>query len=292
MLSRAASLLAVAWRFSGPPARCFALGGDNPLGGHGAELLPDGVSARGLVTDATDNAIDRGLQFLALQQGRGGRSDGSFGNYHYESNIAITSLAGLAFMAAGNQPNRGPYGHCVNKVLQFLVRQAQTQPLGYLHAPARNINGAMYGHGFATLLLAEACGMVQDKRLASIVRECLKQAVQVILNAQNGEGGWRYVPFASDADLSVTVCQMMALRSARNAGIAVPSVKVANCVRYVKKCQLDNGAFRYQLTVNRNNGTGFARTAAGVSRSIVPASILGTPRVIPFERSNAGSSFC
>ena len=45
-------------------------------------------------------------------------------------------------------------------------------------------------------------------------------AVRCIQNAQNREGGWRYLPGAEDADMSVTVCQVMALRAAA-AGLAI-----------------------------------------------------------------------
>jgi hypothetical protein len=57
----------------------------------------------------------------------------------------------------------------------------------------------------------------------------------------------------------------MALRSARNAGIAVPKSTVQNCIKYVKACQnpggFSDGGFRY----TRHPGpSGFARSAAGV----------------------------
>ena len=71
----------------------------------------------------------------------------------------------------------------------------------------------MYDHGFATLFLAEVYGMTRTPKL----RNSLERAVRLIINAQNKEGGWRYEPDSKDADLSVTVCQVMALRAARNA---------------------------------------------------------------------------
>jgi len=61
----------------------------------------------------------------------------------------------------------------------------------------------------------------------------------------------------------VTICQIMALRAARNAGIAVPKDRVDRCTEYVKRCQdvFGDGGFRYQA---QGGPTGFARTAAGV----------------------------
>ena len=84
---------------------------------------------------------------------------------------------------------------------------------------AETSHGPMYGHGFATLFLGEIYGMnPADER----VRDALGRAVRLIVNSQNDEGGWRYNPVPFDADVSVTICEIMALRSARNAGIKVP----------------------------------------------------------------------
>ena len=76
----------------------------------------------------------------------------------------------------------------------------------------------MYSHGFGTLFLAEAYGMTHRPE----IREKLQKAVQLIIDTQNNEGGWRYQPVKHDADLSVTICQINALRAARNAGLYVP----------------------------------------------------------------------
>ena len=72
----------------------------------------------------------------------------------------------------------------------------------------------MYSHGFGTLFLAEAYGMTRRPE----IREKLEKAVRLIIDTQNSEGGWRYQPVRRDADLSVTICQINALRAARNAG--------------------------------------------------------------------------
>ena len=115
----------------------------------------------------------------------------------------------------------------------------------------------MYGHGFATLFLAECYGMTQRADL----REKLTKAVKLIVDTQNKEGGWRYLPQRNDADISVTIAQMMALRAARNAGLYVPKETVDRCVDYVKKCQNDDGGFMYQLP---RGPSMFPRSAAGV----------------------------
>jgi hypothetical protein len=241
-----------------------ALGFPALIDGPGEEALPDGSAARGMITPKTDQAIENGLRYLSLNKLR----DGSFGTNFYTGNTAVTSLAALAFMAAGYMPNRGQYGRVVTDALRFILDQGdkdRTFP-GYLHNPNATPHGPMYGHGFATLFLAEAYGQVHDKDLRARVENTLHKAVKLILNSQNAQGGWRYTPNSPEADLSVTVCQIMALRGARNAGVDVPKSKVDKCVAYVKNCQDRNqGWFRYMIQGGGNGQQGFARTAAGVA---------------------------
>jgi hypothetical protein len=243
----------------------LALPGDNPKGGDGREALPDGSASKGMITPRTDQAIERGLSFLSATQR--GRVPGSFGTRGYTGNVAVSSLAALAFMAAGNQPNRGPYGRVVLDALRYVLAQENRAPggrPGFLHNPLDASHGPMYGHGFGTLFLAEVSGMVHDRALREELDAKLHRAVKLILDSQNSEGGWRYDPEPRDADISVTICQIMALRAARNAGIAVPKSKVDKCVEYVKACQDRFGYFRYQKRGGGGDNQAFARTAAGV----------------------------
>ena len=180
----------------------------------------------------------------------------------------MTSLGALAFMAGGHQPNRGPYGRNVTNALKFVLSMENRDGRnpGFLHNPGATPHGPMYGHGFGSLFLAEVSGMVHDKALREEVQKKLHRAVDLILSSQTKGGGWRYMPRPNDADISVTICQIMALRAARNAGIAVPKSRVDDCVKYVKACQdRKEGWFKYMLEGLGGGGQqAFARTAAGV----------------------------
>ncbi|MHC5539696.1 prenyltransferase/squalene oxidase repeat-containing protein, partial [Singulisphaera rosea] len=173
----------------------------------------------------------------------------------YRGNIAITSLAGLAFMASGSSPGRGPYGPQVDKALLYVMEN--TSPSGFIAVQGSSTNGPMYSHGWGALFLAEAYGMTRRPE----IREKLQKAVHLIVDTQNNEGGWRYQPVRRDADLSVTICQINALRAARNAGLFVPKETVENCIRYVKQSQNPDGGFRYML---QGGPSAFPRSAAGV----------------------------
>jgi hypothetical protein len=211
--------------------------------------VPEGVAE--MITPDAQRAIDLGLAWLA----RGQNADGSFGNGTYRGNIAVTSLAGLAFMSSGSSPGRGPYGAYIDKALGYVMDN--TSPSGFIAVSAASTHGPMYSHGFGTLFLAEAYGMTHRPE----IREKLQKAVRLIIDTQNTEGGWRYQPVRRDADLSVTICQINALRAARNAGIFVPKETVENCIRYVKQSQNPDGGFRYML---QGGASSFPRSAAGV----------------------------
>ncbi|VTS03957.1 prenyltransferase/squalene oxidase repeat-containing protein [Tuwongella immobilis] len=211
-----------------------------------------------LMTPEAERAVERGLSFLATTQA----DDGSFGDRQlYRGNVSVTSLAALAFMAGGHQPGRGRYGSNVLRALQFVLSKEQRQPAGFLHNPIGPQQLQMYSHGFGTLFLAEVYGMIPDRELQKRTRDTLERAVQLIIRAQNSEGGWRYQPFPQMADVSVTICQIMALRSARNAGLFVPKSTVDRCVKYVMECQTPDGGFSY---FRQQGPSAFARSAAGV----------------------------
>ena len=143
----------------------------------------------------------------------------------------------------------------IDKALPYVMDN--TSPSGFIAVAASSTHGPMYSHGFGTLFLAEAYGMTHRPE----IREKLRKAVRLIIDTQNNEGGWRYQPIRSDADLSVTICQINALRAARNAGLYVPKETVDACIRYVKQSQNPDGGFRYML---QGGASAFPRSAAGV----------------------------
>ncbi|WP_250846717.1 prenyltransferase/squalene oxidase repeat-containing protein [Aquisphaera insulae] len=211
--------------------------------------VPEGTAE--ILTPEADRAIQNALAWLAKAQ----NADGSFGTATYRGNIAVTSLAGLAFMSAGSTPGRGPYGTQIDKALAYVLEN--TSPSGFISVASSSTHGPMYSHGFGTLFLAEAYGMTHRPE----IREKLQKAVRLIIDTQNNEGGWRYQPVRNDADISVTICQINALRAARNAGLYVPKETVDACIRYVKQAQNADGGFRYML---QGGTSAFPRSAAGV----------------------------
>lgn len=235
-----------------------------PVGAPAQEVLPP-VNAAGLaeqpgvargdeLTPETRDAIDRGLEWLSKRQ----KPDGSFGsNDSYGSISAVTALSGLAFMSAGHLPGRGKYGQQVQKAVDYLVNNAQESGL----LAAESSHGVMYSHGFATLFLGEVYGMTGDER----VKEKLQKAVRLLHRSQNPEGGWRYMPVPADADVSVTICSVMGLRAARDAGIKVEKEVIDKAIAYVRRCRNPDGGFSYIANMGGGGGSAFERSAAGVA---------------------------
>jgi len=199
------------------------------------------------LTVEVESAIDRGLKCLASQQNK----DGSWGN-QYKG--AATSLSLMAFMLKGHFPKKGLYGSNVDRGIEYLLKKS-AEGSGY-------IGSSMYEHALSTLALSEAWGMSDRDE----VRDALKRGVDIILRAQANSGGWRYDPRPTDADVSVTAMQLVALASAREAGILVPTKTIEKAVRYVKGCQVaGSGGFGYA----DNHSPIFSRSAAGLMSLLI-----------------------
>ncbi len=210
-------------------------------------------------------SVERGLQYLARRQDpRTGSIENGEGY-----RVAVDSLAGLAFLASGQAGKGGKYSATVRGLAQSVL-SCQSE-IGYF----QDRKSRMYGHGFATLFLAELYGMTEE--MDERVRSGLKRAVRVIEMSQSPQGGWDYLPAPSflgsfegggrsGSDSSITVCQTMALRAARGLGIQVDPQVVARARKYIRDAQNEDGGFSYRLDIPFGFGreSKFPRSAAGV----------------------------
>ena len=203
-----------------------------------------------LYTIKIDTAIEKGLAYLQASESRG-----VFSSPRWGQNIGVCSLAGLAFLSRGYRIGQGDRGQAILRIAKRIESQAQAS--GFFYDERSSSHGPMYEHGFATLFFAELSGTGPSAADSSK----LKSAVEVIVRSQNTEGGWRYVPSPTDSDLSVTVCQVMALRAAKNSGIFVPQECIQAAVNYLRKSQNSDGGFSYKLDGGPSR---FALTAAAV----------------------------
>jgi hypothetical protein len=179
-----------------------------------------------------DVIYTRGLTYLAKSQNAQGFWNDSSGDEPGVVGLCIT-----AFLALGDDPNHGPYAQNIRRGLDYILsKQNKVKDNGF-------IGSSMYTHGFATLALAEAYGVVDHPKIG----EGLKKAVELILSAQkrNPFNGWRYTPDARDADSTVSGCQIVALLAARNAGFPVPDEAIKKALAYMANCRGTNGSYGY-----------------------------------------------
>lgn len=207
-----------------------------------------------------DESIARALRFLSEEQNQ----TGSWRAGTYGDSTATTSMAVMAFMAAGHVPGEGPYGLQINRGIRWVIQQQQAN--GMLIGKGRS-HGPMYSHGISALMLAEAVGMMDDEQLGKDVRRALERAIKVILQAQNHRkepahrGGWRYYTTSTDSDLSVSGWQLLALRAAKDAGCDVPAENIDEAIAYIRRLSTPgNGGFGYQT----GHGSNTTRAGTGI----------------------------
>jgi hypothetical protein len=212
------------------------------------------------VTPRTEQAIERGVRWLARAQRRDGsfREGGGSGAYP----AAMTALAGMAFLGHGDTPTRGKYAANVRRAVQYLTHPRQAQRNGLISGGGGEESRSMYGHGFATMFLACCLGEEGDPRLEDRIKVVLRKAIELTDRSQSAAGGWLYTPDQNGDEGSVTITQVQALRACRNAGMSVPVRVIRKAVGYIEASQQPDGGIAYNAG---GSGSQPAITAAAVA---------------------------
>jgi hypothetical protein len=197
-------------------------------------------------TTLTEAAVSRGLRWLSRQQFPDGRwrleefpkvdDRRSSSPGATRSDTAATSLALLPFLGAGQTPRRGIYRDNVARGLRWLLSVQKDD--GDLRHDSPS-NTAMYAHGQAAIVLCEAfvCSGGDE-----VLRAPAQKSIDFIVAAQHPDGGWRYEP-GEAGDTSVLGWQLMALQSAKNAGLHVPQHTLDNAGNFLATVEKNGGAF-------------------------------------------------
>ncbi|TWU66385.1 hypothetical protein V7x_19510 [Crateriforma conspicua] len=235
-----------------------------------AQTDNDADWSRLYVPDEVDNAVSEAVDYLVNRQGQ----NGSIADRQNE--VAMTSLAIMAMASVGVQPDRQTdRGKAMTRAMEFVLKPDNQDANGYF---GRRDRSQMYGHGIITLMLTEMLGMGIDVDQNVRMHKALEQAIGLILQAQkvkkrsSMQGGWRYAPDSTDSDLSVSIWQLMALRSANNDGMHVPGEAIDQAVSYLVQSstaqrlpdgRISDAAAGFSYMPGSRSGT-FAMTAAGL----------------------------
>lgn len=173
------------------------------------------------ITPESEAALDRGLAWLARNQGPEGNWD--------SNDLGLVATGALAFLAAGHLPGRGEYGENVERAIGYVVRNAKPSGLLNIADPQRD----MYNHGLSAFVLGQAYGMTSDARVGGT----LDRGLKLIYQTQAKDGGWDYQARRLDRghDLSLVVMQAKAIRSAVDSGLEVPPEVVRLAIRSVRE---------------------------------------------------------
>lgn len=205
-------------------------------------------------------AITRGLDWLASRQSRLGRWSANNGRYP----TAITAMAAIALLAEGSTTTQGKYAPNIRRAVDYLV--SRSCPNGLIGEPTQD-DRYTYGHGFSMLFLSQVLGEEEDAERRKQLIDVLTRAVEFTGRAQTDAGGWGYVS-AKDGqgfdEGSTTITQVQGLRGCRNAGIPVPKEIIDKAITYIRNCSLDGGAGGVQYN-SRGGGGRPAISAAAIA---------------------------
>ena len=200
----------------------------------------------------------RGLEWLAAHQSRVGHWTANESRYP----VAMTGMAGIAFLAEGSTTTQGRYASTIRRAVDYLV--SHSRPNGLIGDPLRD-DRYTYGHGFAMLFLSQVLGEEEDIERRKQLVDVLTRAVTFTGQAQTEAGGWGYVS-AKDGqgfdEGSTTITQVQGLRGCRNAGIPVPKEIIDKAIQYIRNCTTADGGVQYN---SRGGGPRQAITAAAIA---------------------------
>jgi hypothetical protein len=206
----------------------------------------------------TQAAVRRALEwFKRNQRGDGSWSlKGPYSDGAYDEDFpAATGMALLAFQGDGHTHMAGEHKAVVKKGWDALLKMQS--PEGQFLGSGLSTQHQLYAHAQCTIAICELYGMTRD----STYRRPAERAIEFCVNSQDPKlGGWRYMP-REDSDLSVTGWFLMALQSARMAGLEVPIETFEKSSKFLDSVQAAGGS-QYTYTINGHSTP--AMTAEGL----------------------------
>ena len=186
----------------------------------------------------TQPAVDAALTWLARHQSPDGRWDcdgfssmckGNQCDGHGDASYdpGVSGLALLPFLGAGETHVQGEHREVVKSALGYLRTIQDSEGC---FGP-RTSQHFQYNHSIATLAMAEAYGLSGSRML----KDPAQRAVGFVQQSQNPYLAWRYGVRDGENDTSVTGWMVMALKSAKLAGLEVDGGAFRGAIGWVDK---------------------------------------------------------
>lgn len=178
----------------------------------------------------TEKSVANALEYLHDSQ----KSDGSWGMPYP---VGITALALMAFIGSGYTdvyPKAHKYNKTVKKSITFLIRNEKNG----------KFSDRLYESAAVTMALAEAYIMTKRKTIKPVI----ERGINYLLTLQKTNkqvkddiGGW--IGYSGYSSVYPSAWALMALESAKNAGINVSQSAINDAIGFIKNSEVETGGF-------------------------------------------------
>jgi hypothetical protein len=243
-------------------------------------------------SDATVACVDKALRWLYFHQDADGKWDqdgfdkncdlregpACDGKGTSQYDVAVTSLALLAYMGHGHTHRVGQYKKTVKRGFDWLVTQQNSDgSLG-----PRDAESWIYSHAIGTMALCEAYAITRDYRL----KDNAQLAVDYIRAAQNPGLGWKYNSADGRNDTSVTGWIVLALKAAKTAGLNIDQSMFDGAINWFDRVTNTAGKCGYMRpgddgSVIRGVNEHYAKLPTMTGVSVICRIFCGQPRRDP-----------
>lgn len=209
--------------------------------------------------------LAKALETLAGMQARDGSFPTKLGGTNGQ--VAVTTIAGLAFLANGDTPEKGTYSKVVKNARDWLVANAGRERPGAGDTGGKNWSQVNWALGYAPLFLAR----VQAIDPTDEVKAKLVEIRDALLANMEPSGGWAHGPrnenpYPLDYAELVAVGNLClaALGEISSVGIEVPKEKIVLAMNYTERTSDGAGGVGYSTRPGQKGIGSAGRTAGAI----------------------------
>lgn len=194
--------------------------------------------------------------------------------------VALTAMAGMAFLAEGSTPDEGPHRAVLTRAVRFVA--GAVRPDGVICEREGNdwlyLAHANFETPLGAMFLSEAQRARPDPSLAGK----LDLVAAYLARVQDpATGAWGYAPDFREFPthtrrgwrlLATTHCCLTALSYLREAGVDVDAAAIRRGARYLMNCLGRDESFVYRSEFRR--GAGYAGASAGALYSLARSGVI------------------